>query len=195
MSNKEKILKITSGGICLALAFVLSKIILFEMPMGGSITPASSLPIIVFGIAFGPIWGFIVAFLFSLLQLIGGYLLNPFQVMLDYTLGYTVLGLVGFAGLAAAERAKIANPLKRFRSAGLIKAVVFTVVAYIARWFCSVLSGVIFYSEYAADAGYNNAWVYSMVYNGGYLAVDLAICLVVLVIFYLVIPSGKKTQD
>ena len=191
-SNKEKILSITSGGICLALAFVLSRIVIFEMPMGGSVTPASCLPMVVFGMAFGPVWGFAAAFIFSLLQLIGGWLVTPFQVLLDYTLGYTMLGIAGFAGIKAAERHAISNPLKRFRSANLVKAVIFTVLAYAARWFCSVLSGVIFYSEYAAEAGYDNAWVYSMVYNGSFLAVDLAICLVALVVLYLVIPAKKK---
>ena len=191
-SNKEKILTITCGGVCLALAFVLSRIVLFEMPMGGSVTPASCLPIVVFGMAFGPVWGFAAAFIFSLLQLIGGWLVTPFQVLLDYTLGYTMLGIAGFAGIKAAERQAISNPLKRFRSANLVKAVIFTVLAYAARWFCSVLSGVIFYAEYAAEAGYDNAWIYSMVYNGGFLIFDLTICLVALVVLYLVIPGKKK---
>ena len=191
-SNKEKILTITCGGVCLALAFVLSRIVLFEMPMGGSVTPASCLPIVGFGMAFGPVWGFAAAFIFSLLQLIGGWLVTPFQVLLDYTLGYTMLGIAGFAGIKAAERQAISNPLKRFRSANLVKAVIFTVLAYAARWFCSVLSGVIFYAEYAAEAGYDNAWIYSMVYNGGFLIFDLTICLVALVVLYLVIPGKKK---
>jgi len=188
--NKERIMMVATGGVCLALSFVLSQLKLFEMPMGGSVTPASSLPIIVFAMAFGPWWGLIVAFVFSLLQLIGGYLVTPFQVILDYTLGYTCLGLAGFASLKSA-REGIVNPLKRFRSAGIIKAGIFTVIAYVARWFCSVLSGVIFYAEYAPEG--MNPWIYSMTYNGSFLAVDMAITLVVLVALYLVIP-GKKNN-
>ena len=191
-SNKEKILSITCGGVCLALAFVLSQIKLFEMPMGGTVTPASCLPIVVFGMAFGPLWGFAVSIIFSCLQLIGGWLVTPFQVLLDYILGYTMLGIAGFAGIKASDRYAIKNPLKRFRSASLVKAIIFTVIAYVARWFCSVLSGVIFYSEYAAEAGFDNAWVYSMVYNGSFLAVDLGICIAALIILYMVIPSKKK---
>ena len=53
-SNREMILKIVTGGIALALAFVLSQIKLFELPNGGTVTPASVLPIIVFAMAFGP---------------------------------------------------------------------------------------------------------------------------------------------
>ena len=70
-SNRENLLRISTGGVCLALAFVLSQLKLFEMPMGGTVTPASTLPIIAYGVAFGPLWGFIIAFIFSLLQLIG----------------------------------------------------------------------------------------------------------------------------
>ena len=67
----------------------------------------------------------------------------------------------------------------------------FSVVAYLVRWLGSVVSGVIFYAEYAAEAGYDNALVYSMAYNGSFLAVDLAICIVALAVLYLVLPSKK----
>ena len=191
-SNRENILRISTGGVCLALAFVLSQLKLFEMPMGGTVTPASTLPIIVYGVAFGPVWGFVIAFIFSLLQLIGGWLVTPFQVILDYTIGYTALGFAGFAALKADSRNKISDALGRFRATSVIKILVFTAIAYIVRWLGSVASGVIFYSEYAADAGYDSALVYSMVYNGSFLMADLAILAVVLVILDMVIPSSKK---
>ena len=126
-SNRENILRISTGGVCLALAFVLSQLKLFEMPMGGTVTPASTLPIIVYGVAFGPVWGFVIAFIFSLLQLIGGWLVTPFQVLLDYTLGYSAYGLIGFAAQARAKRIAIRNPLKRFANAGLFRAIIFTI--------------------------------------------------------------------
>ena len=190
-SNRERILTIASGGVCLALGFVFSKVVILEMPMGGSVTPASTLPIIVFGMAFGPFWGFIVAIIFSLLQLIGGYLMTPFQVLLDYILGYAMLGLCGFAGLPSAKRVAISNPLRRFSSASIVKGVIFTIIAYAARWFCSVLSGVIFYAEYAPEG--MNPWIYSMTYNGGFLAADLGITLAVMIVLYFVLkPRSTK---
>ena len=191
-SNRENILRISTGGVCLALAFVLSQLKLFEMPMGGSVTPASTLPIIVYGVAFGPFWGFIIAFIFSLLQLIGGWLVTPFQVFLDYTIGYTALGFAGFAALKADARAKVPGALNKFRSASILKILAFSVIAYVVRWLGSVASGVIFYADYAAEAGYDNALVYSMVYNGSFLLADLAIFAVVLVALYMVIPSSEK---
>lgn len=190
MSNKEKILSITSAGICIALAFVLSRLKLFEMPMGGSVTPASVLPIVVFCMAFGPVWGFAAAVVFAGLQLIGGYLVTPFQVMLDYILGYACLGITGFAALPASRRVNISNPLRRFTSAGLVKAIVFTVIAYVARWFCSVLSGVIFYAEYAPEG--MNPWIYSMSYNGGFLSVDCAITIAVMIVLFTTLKGTTK---
>ena len=194
-SYREQILKISTGGICLALSFVLSQLKLFEMPMGGTVTPASTLPIIVYGVAFGPVWGFLISFIFSLLQLIGGWLVTPFQVFLDYTVGYTALGFAGFAAMKSSERIKNSGALARFRGTSLLKIIAFSVVAYLVRWLGSVASGVIFYSEYAADAGYDSALVYSMVYNGSFLLADLAILSIVLVVFYMVIPSSSKKDN
>ena len=191
-STRETILTIVTGGVALALAFVLSQIKLFELPNGGTVTPASVLPIIIFAMAFGPGWGFVVAFVFSLLQLIGGYLLTPFQVLLDYTLGYLSLGITGFAALPRAKRIVIKNPIKRFANAGLIRALIFTVISYVVRWFCSVLSGVIFYSEYAGDM---NPWIYSMIYNGSFLSLDLVFLLFVMVTLYIVLMRAYKKNN
>ena len=192
-SNKEKILTITSAGICLALAFVLSQIKLFEMPMGGTVSPASTLPIIVFCMAFGPVWGLAVAFIFACLQLINGYLVTPLQVMLDYIFGYLCLGFTGFAALKLDVRTTISNPIKRFTGAGLKKAVIFTLVAYVTRWICSVLSGVIFYAEYAPEG--MNPWVYSMIYNGSFLSLDLVFLLIVMAVLYVVLMKAYKKSS
>lgn len=193
-TNREKILKIATGGICIALAFVLSQIKLFSMPMGGSVTPASSLPIVVCSVAFGPVWGFVVAFIFSLLQLIGGVLVSPFQVLLDYTIGFTALGFAGFAAPGAKAGSRITNALFRYRRASLVKILVFTIAAYVVRWLGSVVSGVIFWGDYAAEAGFNSALIYSIVYNGSFLLAELGILIAVLIIFYFAIPSRKASK-
>ena len=152
-SNREKILSIVTGGIVVALSFLLSNLKIFEMPMGGSVTPASLLPLVVYAIAFGPGWGSAAAIVFSVLQIIAGleWFVTPFQMFLDYVLGYTAYGITGFAALPAERRLKLKNPLMRFANGGIIKGFVFVILAYTVRWFCSVLSGVIFYAEYAGD--------------------------------------------
>lgn len=191
-SNKEKILTIVTAGLCVALSVVLSEVKLFEMPMGGSVTAASCLPLIVFAMAFGPVWGLIASVVFAIIQVVLGmeWFVTPFQMFLDYGLGYASLGIAGFAALKSEDRLKIRNPIKRFARAGLGKAIVFSVIAYIVRWFCSVLSGVIFYAEYAPEG--MNPWVYSMTYNGSFMAVDLAVCIAVMVALFFVIGSATN---
>lgn len=179
-TNKEKILTIVTGGICLALAFLLSQLKLFEMPMGGTVTPAATLPLILFCLCFGPTWGFIVCFIFSLLQLINGYLLFPMQVVLDYILAYTLVGVAGFAAPKKSVRLEISSPIKRLKKVNLIKASVLALVGFVARFACSVLSGVIFYAEYAGEM---NVWVYSITYNGTFILPEAVITIVVMLVF------------
>ncbi|MDR1713396.1 MAG: energy-coupled thiamine transporter ThiT [Coriobacteriales bacterium] len=63
---------------------------------------------------------------------------------------------------------------------GKILAVV--IVAFIlgiaARLVPHVLSGVLFFGEYAAEAGFSNAWLYSLLYNAGYLLPSGLVCLI-----------------
>ena len=190
-SNKEKILTIVTGGICIAMSYGLSLIPLFDMPQGGTVTPAAMLPLIVFCMAFGPAWGFAASTVFAALQLIGCYYVTPFQVLLDYVLGYAAYGIVGFAALRPKKRLEIRSPLVRFCKAGLIRAFIFTIVAYAVRCFCSVLSGVIFFAEYAGDM---NPWIYSITYNASFLAVDMAIVLVVMVALYGALRKSKLSK-
>lgn len=195
-SNKEKILTIVTAGVCVALSVVLSNIKLFEMPMGGSVTAASCLPLIVFAMAFGPVWGIVASLVYAVIQTILGmeWFVTPFQMFLDYGLGYASLGITGFAALKNEDRLKIKSPIKRFASAGIVKAIIFTVISYVVRWFCSVLSGVIFYAEYAPEG--MNPWVYSMSYNGSFLAADLAVLLAIMVALFAVLSKpAYKVYD
>lgn len=191
-SNKERILCIVTGGICLALSFVLSQIKIFEMPMGGTITPAATLPLILFCLCFGPIWGFVVCFVFSLLQLIGGYLLFPMQVVLDYILAYTCVGIAGFAAPALDIRQAISSPIKRLHKVNLIKASLLVLAGFVLRFACSVISGVIFYAEYAGEM---NVWVYSITYNGSFVLPEAVITIAVLCIFSGAIGLFSKNKS
>ena len=134
--NYTKVRALTESAVLIAMAFILSMMKLFPMPMGGSITPVSMLPILLIGFRHGLVWGLISGFAFSILQFIEGpYFLFPIQFLLDYTLPFTALGLTGFF---------------RNRKYG------FQVGSFIAigiRTICHVFSGVLFFSEYAAEAG------------------------------------------
>ena len=87
---------VVEGGIMLALAFLLDKIVLFRMPYGGSVTLARKLPLVIFAIRWGVKAGMVEGVLFGLLNmLIGGYVMHPAQAILDYILSASMIGLAG----------------------------------------------------------------------------------------------------
>lgn len=147
------------GALCIALAFALSYIKLFSMPMGGSLTLCSMLPIAMYAWAFGPAYGFTAAFAYSLLQIIqGAWIVHPVQFVLDYFIAFTCYGL----------------------SSLFPKCLPLGVgVAGLARYACSVISGVVFFADSAAEAGYESALLYSLGYNGGTIGVETILCVIV----------------
>ncbi len=149
---------LVQGALCLSVAFVLSYIKLFSLPMGGSVTLFSMLPVVLFGYLYGPAYGFTAALAFSLLQLIQDpYIIHPVQYALDYLLAFTALGL----GSLFPKSLPLGVAVSGF-----------------ARLVCSVISGVVFFSEYAAEAGYSSALWYSVAYNGSTIGIETVLCVI-----------------
>lgn len=153
-----------NASLCIALAFILSYVKLYEMPQGGSVTLASMLPIFMFSYAYGVAPGLILGFAYGLLQFVqGGWFVHPVQFLLDYPLAFAMLG---FAGVAK----------KLPESWGMIPGIA---LGTILRFFCAFLTGVFFWGD---GAGEQNVLVYSAVYNGAYLIPETAICLIIAMI-------------
>lgn len=153
---------LVQGALCIAMAFVLSYIKLFSMPLGGSITLCSMLPIVLFGYLYGPAYGFGAAFAYSLLQIVqGAYYVHWAQFALDYFFAFTALGL--------------GSLFPKNLPLGMT-------VSGLARLACSVLSGVVFFAVYAQEAGYTSALWYSLVYNGATIGVETVLCVVVVLL-------------
>ena len=87
------------GAMALALSFVLSYIRIFRMgPGGGSVTPGSMLPVMLFSANYGLIPGLIVGLAYSILQIIqGSEAVGFLGLLLDYFLAFSALGLAGIA--------------------------------------------------------------------------------------------------
>ncbi|MCR5275667.1 MAG: energy-coupled thiamine transporter ThiT [Clostridiales bacterium] len=179
VERREMIMSVACGGLCLALSFVLSKIEIFKMPQGGSVTPASMLPIIFFCLCFGLKRGLCVAFGFSLLQLIGGTLVSFPQVMLDYIVAFTAIGLSGIFAASYKKRIEVKNPLKRLNLIPFWRIGVAVFFCFVVRFISHLLAGVIFWADYAPED--QNVWVYSGLYNGTFLLVEAAITAVILI--------------
>ena len=149
------------GALSITLAFVLSYFKLFSLPLGGTITLLSMLPIFAYAAYFGPARGFTAAFAFSLLQVIqGAYIVHPIQFILDYFVAFTCLGLASFFPKSL--------PLG-------------ALVGGFARMLASTVSGAVFFGSYAADFGFTNVWAYSLVYNFFSIGVDTLLCVAVAV--------------
>ena len=159
MKNTTK--KLVYSALGIALALVTSYIKLWEMPMGGSVTLLSMLFVCLIGYWFGLKYGLITGIAFGLLQfIIDPYMLSIPQVILDYPLAFGALGLSGL----------FCN--KKF---GLQ---IGYVIGVVGRFVCSTLSGVIFFADYAPEG--MNPWVYSTIYQGSYLGVELVLTLIII---------------
>lgn len=167
--------RIANAAMCIAIAFVLSLIRLFKMPQGGSITLASSLPLIAFAVACGPLEGLLVGCAYGLLDLLHDpYIIHPLQMLIDYPLAYGALALGGFAAL-------LPIPRKWRLPAGVV-------LGAVGRLAMAVLSGVVFFSEYTPEG--QQVLLYSLGYNVAYLGPDAALCLVIALI-----PGMERLTD
>ena len=172
---------IARAGICIALSFALSYIKLFKLPQGGAVTLASSLPIILFALSYGPKKGLIVGFIYGLLQAVQDpFIIHPAQFMLDYPIAFTMLG---FAGAFIRTRLKI-----------YFKFTLGALLAVTLRYLSHVLSGVFAFGAYAVDAGADNLILYSMAYNS-FVFVDMAIAVAVGTIIMLNKSFRKAVLD
>ena len=67
-----------------------------------------------------------------------------------------------------------------------------TVLGVFARFICHTLTGVIFFGSYAPEG--QNVWAYSAGYNGTFLAVELAITIVLIFLLRNVLTKDLKNM-
>lgn len=159
---------LVEGALCVALSIALSYIVLFAMPQGGSVS-LSMLPLFIFAFRRGGLYGMMAGAVTGVLHLLlGGYVVHPVQALLDYPVASAVLGLAGF-----------------FKDKKLVGLAVGT----LSNMTSSVLSGVIFFAEYAPKE--MNVWLYSIAYNGSVVIPEGIICAVLV---YLILPRLQKFQ-
>lgn len=173
---------IAFAALSIALSFVLSCFRLYRMPTGGSITPGSMLPLMLFSAAFGVGPGMLAGFVYGVLQYLqGGWFLNVWQFLLDYLLAFAAIGLAGLAHNRKGKWLYFSIPL-----------------AAIGRAVCAILAGMMWVADTPVENLVIGAWhfnsplLYSMVYNGIYLIPDTFICL--LLAFLLAKPVMKVLQ-
>lgn len=157
-------------GVAAALSFILSRLKVYQMPQGGSVS-LEALPVLYVAFMRGAKQGVAAGFVTGILQmLLGGYVMHPIQAMLDYPIASLVVGL---APIFAVSR-------------GTLGVIVGTIGAFALQLISFTLSGAVFFAEYAPEGV--SPWAYSVGYNASYLVPELIISAIV--IAYLVSRSS-----
>ena len=163
MKQNSNIKRLCVSAIMIALATVLSLIKVYTLPLGGSITLLSMLPIVFISVSYGVGWGFFSAFVYSLIQLfldlaaVASWGLTPAIfigcILFDYILAYTALGIAG-----------------AFRKKGAVGVLLGTCLALFLRFFSHFLSGIILFRSYEM---FNSPFLWSLFYNGSYMLPEM----------------------
>ena len=176
-TKKLNIYALCQCGIFIALATILSFLPVYEMPMGGSVTLASMLPILLIGVKFGYKWGLGASTIFMVIQLMQSIIKgNVFVwcttasaviicVFFDYVVPFTVLGLSAFAKPNFGKAVNLPKVLTTF-----------SVLIFI-RFLCHFITGMTIWGQW--DDGFWGAFIYSLSYNGSYMGVELVVTVVV----------------
>ena len=179
----RRVRALTEGAIFVALAFVLSFVKLYQLPNGGSLTPAM-FPILFYALRWGLPRGLGAGFIFGLLQLIfdGAYAWGWQSMILDYLLAFTPLGLAG---------------LFRGKAWGIFPG---TLIGCLGRFLVHYISGVTIYRIVAPTAvpglgTYDNPHLYSLVYNGSYMIPNTILALILAAVLYVPLKQHLAGQD
>ena len=175
--QNSKTKKLVEMSILVALAFVLDYVANIYSgwfwPFGGSIS-ISLVPLAIIAFRYGWVAGFLGGFTMGLLQLLtGAYIMHPIQVLFDYPLPYAVLGFAGFF-------ASKVNAVEVGRRSLYIWLA--TGIGSIARLVCHIISGVVFFADYAPEG--MNPVVYSVGYNTPFVLASYILSAIILVILY-----------
>lgn len=167
--QKEKIQRLVLTAVLIAMSAVLSMVKVFEMPLGGSITLFSMLPIALVSIKYGCRWGLFASSVYVLVQtfldlgkLMSWSMTLPIWIgclVFDYILAFGSLGMAGI-----------------FRNKGVTGIVSGIGVALGMRFLSHVISGTIFFASWCPEGW--NPFLYSICYNGAYMLPELALTMV-----------------
>ena len=162
--SKESHLRVlTEIIVFVALSSVLYFIRFYVLPLGGSITAGSMVPIFWVSFRRGSRAGIEAGFLLGLIVMtIEPFLFHPVQVILDYLIPFAALGLAGL-----------------FKKQPLIGVALGMTLRFISHFLSGIIFADIFIFPYYPEA---NPIVFSALYNGSYIVPELIISMVIIYI-------------
>ncbi len=201
LDYRSKTFRLVLTALMLALATVLSEMTPIRMPMGGTVTPGSMVPLVLIGQLYGMGWGFASCTVYGIVQMLFGldnfsYATSLWAViaiaLFDYIAAY------GIIGLSAVTR-KLKNRALAAGLAGLI--------AGAGRFVCHFLSGVTVWKEWvdvtALPAALQDTWVargdaliysYSFFYNGATMLPEIIITVILSAVVWGALSAALKIK-
>ncbi len=165
--------------LAVALGVVFHFIRLYQLPQGGSVN-LEMLPIFVIAFRRGLLPAVLTGFIFGFLDLIiEPFIVHPVQVVLDYPLAFALVGMAGLFQPLWARFVRQAAEGKTSLTPGLLLAVTPGVLlGSLLRFASHFVSGIVFFASFAPKG--QPVWLYSLIYNGSYVFVSAAACLVLM---------------
>ena len=158
--TKTNTKRLVESALMITLATVLSLIKIWKMPLGGSVTLLSMLPICLVSIRYGIKWGLFVSFFYSAVQIavdLGSLMSWGMTatiwvgcLVFDYIVAYGSLGLAGL-----------------FKKKGAVGIICGILIVMLLRFASHFVSGTIFFDIWCPE-GWNVAW-HSVCYNGAFM--------------------------
>lgn len=184
MRTKSNVRIMTECAILVAMSVVLSFVKVWHMPLGGSITFVSMLPVCIASLRHGLKWGFLTSGLYGLVKLFFGITMDGLLgwgltasmligcMLFDYVVAFAVLGIAGI-----------------FRKKGQLGADAGIVLAMVLRFASHFISGYVIFTnleqwELFGSVFEGSPALYSICYNGMYMLPELIFTVVVFELLY-----------
>ncbi len=182
LNMKIETKKLTLSAVMIALSAVLSLVRVYQMPLGGSITLLSMLPVCAVAICYGTKWGLFTSILYSCVQIgldlgsLMGYGMTAGTwigcLAFDYILAFGALGLAGL-----------------WRKRGTLGMSLGVALACVIRFISHFISGAIVFAVFCPEGW--NVYLYSIAYNGSYMLPELIITVVGAILLFR-LPQVRK---
>ncbi|MFD2924072.1 energy-coupled thiamine transporter ThiT [Halobacillus naozhouensis] len=179
MRNK-RVLFLVEVAIFSALAILLDIIPFLSFKLwaqGGSVSFAM-VPVFIMAFRWGLGGGVLTGLLLGFYQILfGAYILTPMQTFLDYFVAFGVIGLAGIFARPVWEAAR-SRKVKRMA----VWLVLGAFIGSLFRFLGHFAAGIVFYGEFAPPG--QPVWLYSLLYNGGYMLPAFIVSAIVLCLLF-----------
>ena len=185
--DKKRLLMLVEIAIFAAVGLVLDQLSFKVWAQGGSVSLVM-VPIVLMAFRWGLGAGLTTGLLIGVMQtMFGAYIVHWLQGVLDYGMAFTVVGLA-----AIVRKPVIDAAIKMEKVKMAIYIVIGTVIAGFLRYVAHTSAGAVFFSEYAGD---QNAWIYSIIYNGTYMLPATILTAVACVLLFTAAPQLMQRKS